>query len=300
MSPTRIGFALAFTLAVDLFGAPLKPTALWPAGRVPGSTNQGKTEHDTTTAKDGMVAGRRVMRLADISVPEMIVYPAPQGSATGEAVLVFPGGGYRILAWDLEGSEVCEWLNSIGVTAVLVKYRVPAGEGQPKYAPALQDAQRAVGMLRARATELRIRPDRIGVLGFSAGGHLAASISNNYDKRSYDRVDASDDVSCRPEFAVLVYPAYLSAVQGNASGVAADLPVTSRTPPTILIQTEDDGVHVENSLAYYAGLKAAKVPVEMHLYPQGGHGYGLRKSDKLVSSWPDRVKEWLQKLYPGS
>ena len=154
--------------------------------------------------------------------------------------------------------------------------------------------------VRARATELRIRPDRIGVLGFSAGGHLAASISNNYDKRSYDRVDASDDVSCRPDFAVLVYPAYLSAVQGNASGVAADLPITPRTPPTILIQTEDDGVHVENSLAYYAGLKAAKVPVEMHLYPQGGHGYGLRKSDKLVSSWPDRVKEWLQKLYPGS
>ena len=300
MSSTRITFAFGLAVAANLLGAPLNPTPLWPAGGVPGSTNQGKTEHDTTTAKDGMVVGRRVMRITDISVPEMIVYPAPQGNASGEAVLVFPGGGYRILAWDLEGTEVCEWLNSIGVTAVLVKYRVPAGEGQPRYGPALQDAQRAMGMVRARAAELRIRPDRIGVLGFSAGGHLAASVSNNHTKRTYDRVDASDDESCRPDFAVLVYPAYLSAAQGNASGVAADLPITPRTPPTILIQTEDDGVHVENSLAYYSGLKAAKVPVEMHLYPKGGHGYGLRKSDKLVTSWPDRVRDWLRTLYAGS
>ena len=292
MMVRRTVFTMMVT-AMFASAAPLKPIPLWP-GTVPGETNKGKTEHDTTTAKDNLVGGRKLMRITDISTPDLTVYPAPK-NASGAAVLVFPGGGYRILAWDLEGTEVCEWLNSVGVTAVLVKYRVPAGEGQPRWAPALQDAQRAVGYVRSHAAEWGIQPNRIGVLGFSAGGHLAASVSNNYAKRTYDRADANDDASCRPDFAILIYPAYLAA-EGNAGGVAADLPISSQTPPTILVQTEDDGVHVENSLAYYAGLKAAKVPVEMHLYPTGGHGYGLRRSEQTVTTWPDRVRDWLQAL----
>ena len=190
-------------------------------------------------------------------------------------MLVFPGGGYNILALDLEGTEICEWLNTLGVTAVLVKYRVPARAGQPRYAAPLQDAQRAIGMVRQRAGELGLDVKRIGVLGFSAGGHLAAAASTNFGSRTYDAVDAADTVSCRPDFTVLIYPAYLT-VKEQGDKVAPELKVTGDTPPTFLVQTEDDGVRVETSLFYYAALRNAKVPAEMHLYPTGGHGYGLR------------------------
>jgi acetyl esterase/lipase len=238
-------------------------------------------EKDTTTSKDGLVAGRPVIRLGHVTRPTLTVYQ-PTKNNTGAAVLVFPGGGYNILAMDLEGTEVCEWLQSIGVTAVLVKYRVTAGRAIP-----LEDAQRAMGMVRARAAEWGIDPKRIGVLGFSAGGHLAAALSNGYEKRTYPPVDESDAVSCRPDFALLIYPAYL---------VDGGLNVTANTPPTFLVQTEDDGVHVENSLTYYAALKGAKVPVEMHLYASGGHGYGLRATEKTVTTWPRRAEEWLRSL----
>jgi acetyl esterase/lipase len=236
-----------------------------------------------------------VIRLGNVSTPTLTVYrPARQGNARS-AVLVFPGGGYSILALDLEGTEICEWLNSLGVTAVLVKYRVPARSGQPRWAAPLQDAQRAIGMVRKRATELGIDADRIGVLGFSAGGHLAAAASTNFDRRTYDAVDEADSVSCRPDFSLLIYPAYLTVKEENDK-VAPELKVSPQMPPTFLVQAEDDGVRVETSLFYYAALRNAKVPAEMHLYPTGGHGYGLRPTEKLVTTWPKRAEDWLRSL----
>ena len=209
---------------------------------------------------------------------------------------MFPGGAYRILAIDLEGTEVCDWLNGVGVTCVLVKYRVPDSGPYPKSAAALQDAQRALGMVRAHAGEWHIDPSRIGVLGFSAGAHLAAALSTHFDKRLYDRVDAADGVSCRPDFAVIIYPGYLALAEQNFAA-NPEIHVTNRTPPTFIVQAEDDPVHVENSIVYFLALKNAKVPAEMHIYANGGHGYGLRRrSDLPVTAWPKLVETWLQTI----
>jgi len=267
---------------------------IWPSV-APGEKGDIGDEHDTTKASDDLIAGKPLIRLGNVSKPTITVYKPAKAKDTGAAVVVFPGGGYNILALDLEGTEVCDWLNSIGVTGVLLKYRVPARKGQPRYFAALQDAQRAVGIVRSRAKEWNIDPARIGVLGFSAGGHLAAALSNDYTKREYERVDAADAVSCRPEFAVLVYPGYLTVKEQN-DAVAPDLHVTSATPPTFLVQTEDDGVRVENSVFYYMALKNNKVPAEMHLYSSGGHGYGLRATEKTVTRWPKQVETWLRSL----
>jgi acetyl esterase/lipase len=205
---------------------------------------------------------------------------------------VFPGGAYRILAFDLEGTEVCSWLNSIGLNAALLKYRVPEPPGVSRYAAPLQDAQRAVGLVRSHAAAWHIDPKRIGVLGFSAGGHLAALLSNDYQTRSYSLFDDADRASCRPDFVILIYPAYLT--QEDRTSVAPELKLSSQTPPTFLVQTEDDPVHVENSLVYYRALKEAKVPAEMHLFSSGGHGYGLRPSPEAVSGWPALAEAWLR------
>lgn len=270
------------------------PIILWPEG-APGEEGDVGEEKDTTKATDGRIAGKPVIRLGNVSGPTIAVYPAPRETSTGAAVLVCPGGGYHILAMDLEGTEVVQWLNGLGVTGVLLKYRVPARKGGPRHRAPLQDAQRALGILRERAGEWGIDPGRIGVLGFSAGAHLAAALSCNWESRTYERVDAADERSARPDFAVLVYPAYLT-VKEEGDRIASELKVTARTPPTFIVQTQDDGVRVETSLFYYLALKEAKVPVEMHLYPSGGHGYGLRRSKERVTTWPERAGEWMRDL----
>ena len=278
------------TVAAGLAADPA--IALWPKG-APGEKGDIGAERDTTGANGALVAGRSVIRLGNVSVPTMTVYRAPKAKDTGAAVLVFPVGGYSILAMDLEGTEICEWLNSIGVTAILVKYRVPARAGRLRWAAPLEDAQRALGMVRKRAGELGIDAARIGVLGFSAGGHLAAAASTNFERRSYEAVDEADAVSSRPDFCVLIYPAYLT-VKEEGDRVAPELKIAKDTPPTFLVQAEDDGVRVETSIFYYAALRKAGVPAEMHLYPIGGHGYGLRPSGKLVTTWPARAEEWMR------
>lgn len=267
---------------------------LW-SQTAPGETEEIGPERDMTKPTDGLIAGRPVIRIGNVSIPTITVYPAPPDKATGAAVLVCPGGAYRILAWDLEGTEVCEWLNSIGVTGVLLKYRVPARRDVPRHTAALQDAQRACGILRQRAKEWRLDPARIGVLGFSAGGHLAAALSTSFEKRQYESVDDADKESCRPAFAVIVYPGYL-VEEKQLDRVAPELALSAQTPPIFLAQTEDDGVHVENSLFFYRALKAAHVPAELHIYPTGGHGYGLRKSEHLVTTWPERAHDWMRAL----
>jgi acetyl esterase/lipase len=251
-------------------------------------------EIDATTAKDHLVAGKPVIRLTNVSSPTITLY-APSGKNTGAAVVVFPGGAYHVLAIDLEGTEVCEWLNSIRVNCILLKYRVPDSGPYPKSSAALQDAQRALGMVRAHATEWHIDPQRVGVLGFSAGAHLAAALSTHLEQRLYDRIDSADELSCRPDFAVIVYPGYLALSEQNFAP-NPEIHVTEKTPPSFIVQAEDDPVHVENSTVYFLALKNAKVPAELHIYAQGGHGYGLRRTELPVTAWPQSVETWLRTI----
>ena len=275
---------------------------IWP-GAVPDAQPVAGPENDTRTDTKELVAGRPWVYVGHVSRPTMTVY-APKGKNTGAAVVVFPGGGYQILAIDLEGTEVCDWLTSKGITCVLLKYRVP-GEGlYPKSGPypnspmALEDAQRTVGLVRFHAAEWHIDPHKIGVLGFSAGGHMAAAMSTHFEHRLYPAVDAADKESCRPDFAVAIYPGHLS-LTANSFGLNPDIRihVTRQTPPTFLLQDEDDHVdRVEDSLSYYAALKKAGVPVEMHLYAQGGHAFGLRRNKLPVTRWPQLVETWLETI----
>src|SRR5271157_5297858 len=289
--------ASSMTLAAQPSGWPPAPghltIALWP-GAAPGASANLPPEADTTTAKDNLIAGRPLVRLGNVSVPTLTLY-TPKSKNTGAAVVVFPGGGYHILAIDLEGTEVCDWLNSAGITCLLLKYRVPETGPYPKSPAALQDAQRAMGLVRAHAAEWRIDPSRIGVLGFSAGAHLAAALSTHFDQRLYAPVDVADKLSCRPDFAVIVYPGYL-ALEDKNFAPNADIHPAANTPPTFIVQAEDDPVHVENATVYFLQLKNAKVPAELHIYAQGGHGYGLRRTPLPVTAWPQSVETWLRTI----
>jgi acetyl esterase/lipase len=284
MLRTAALLAVLITMPARAAEPPVVP--LWP-GVAPGEKADAAPE-----SRDPAKPNDDTIRVTNVTKPTMTIFRAPADKATGAAVLVFPGGGYRILAWNKEGTEVAEWLNSLGVTAFVVKYRVPAHDGREKWAAPLQDAQRAMGLVRQHAAEWGIDPARVGVLGFSAGGHLAAALSTNFDKRTYDPVDAADQLSCRPDFAVLIYPG--GVVVRNESKLAPEIKVTAQTPRAFIAMAEDDPVRVENALSYFLALKGAKVPAEMHLYPTGGHGYGLRPSKHAVSTWPQRAAEWLK------
>jgi len=268
-------------------------------GAAPDAQRAAGSEVATTRTKDHFVGGRPWTYISNVSLPTMTVY-SPIGKNTGAALVVFPGGGYQILAIDLEGTEVCDWLTSKGITCVLLKYRVP-GSGlfprsgaYPKSPMALEDAQRTIGLVRFHAAEWGIDPHKIGVLGFSAGGHLVAAISTHFKKRLYPAIDAADKESCRPDFGVALYPGHMLENTSRDFQLNPYVPVTSQTPPTFLLQAEDDPVDtVKNSLAYYAALKNAGVPVEMHLYAQGGHAFGLRRTKFPITGWPELVETWL-------
>lgn len=297
---TLLTLSLLTVFAVVCVGAPpasgdpaptLEPIALWP-GVAPGEKGDIGPEHDTTKPDKNGAPEDGIIRLGNITRPTITVYKPPKEKDTGAAVVVCPGGGYAILAYNLEGSEVCAWLNSIGVTGVLLKYRVPGRAGLERYTAALQDSQRALGIVRHRAKEWGIDPKRVGILGFSAGGHLSAATSTNFETRTYPAVDDADKESCRPDFTILIYPAYLTPDR-DLTQLAPEIRVSSQTPPTFIAMTEDDPIHVENAFVYALALKKAKVPVELHVYPTGGHGYGLRPSPNGVSHWPERAAEWL-------
>jgi acetyl esterase/lipase len=267
------------------------PINLWPKDRLIDTANGHQLiEHDVTKAADNKQGGKAVIRLADISDPTITVYSPKQ--ANGTAVIVCPGGGYSILAMDLEGTEICEWLNSIGVTAVLLKYRVPAPGGKLRYELPLQDAQRAVRLVRYNSVKWNIKPDHIGILGFSAGGHLSAALSNDYNKRTYPKVDDADIVMCKPNFAILIYPAYLKD-DTDPTKLAPEVQVSASTPPTFIIQTEDDPIDAQNALTYYSELKKFKVPAELHIFPTGGHGYGMRNTEGSLAVYPKLIEDWL-------
>ena len=282
---------------------------IWP-GKVPDAQPATGPEDMTSDPRE-LVAGKTVIAVGHVSQPTMTVY-SPKGKNTGVAVVVFPGGGYQILGMDLEGSEVADWLTSKGITCVLLKYRVPDSgphhdsllnrEVFPKAPMALEDAQRTLGLVRLHAAEWQINPHKIGVLGFSAGGHLVAAMRTHFDQRSYPAVDAADKESCRPDFAVALYPGHLSSWPNKPDDKLELNPdiathITNQTPPTFLLQAEDDNVDgIDQSLVCYIGLKNAKVPVEMHLFAQGGHAFGLRPTNLQISKWPQLVETWLRTI----
>ncbi len=283
--------ACLLIVVAQVRNAPNQPIPLW-KGNAPGEPRISMPEHDLTTDSDRKAAGQRISRITDITVPTLTVYQPPKEKRTGTAVLVFPGGAYRYLAIDIEGVEICEWLNSLGVTAILVKYRVPAPEGTPPFSLAVQDGQRALRVVRAHAAEWEIDPKRVGVIGFSAGAHLSATLGAMSAKPAYAARDKVDDLNPRPDFTMLLYPGMITIA--GTTQLHAEVQPGPETPPTFLVQTEDDSVRVENSLAYYAALKAAKIPAEMHLYSTGGHGYGARHSSEPASSWPARAEDWMR------
>ncbi len=298
MRTTRL-IATALFAAASIAPAQQITLPLWPQG-MPEAWRVSGPEKDTTKPSDNLIAGRPLLRITDIATPTLTVYPPQIAKNTGAAVLVFPGGGYRILAYDLEGTEVCEWLNSIGVTCVLVKYRVPVEKHYPDSFIDLEDAQQAMRLTRTHAAEWHIDPHRIGVLGFSAGGHLAAVVSNHADYAPAG--SPANKIDARPNFAVIIYPGYLAspdgpAEEGSVTRLAPGQEPNAHTPPTFLVQAEDDPVHEENALLYYQALKEAKVPAELHLFAQGGHGYGLRPTDLPVTRWPALVEDWFHTIH---
>jgi acetyl esterase/lipase len=277
--------------------------AIWP-GTPPDEQPLPGAEYVETT-KDEMVAGRSYVWVSNITRPALTVY-SPKGKNTGVAMVVFPGGGFEGLAIDLEGTEVCDLLTAEGITCVLLKYRAPSlpFDRHCKCRPndlatatlPLEDAQRTMGLVRFHAAEWHIDPHKVGVVGFSAGGYLVAEISTHFGQRLYARVDAADKESCRPDFAVGVYPGHLR-VGKHGDKLNPNVPVTRQTPPAFLVQAENDQVDgVNQSLAYYIALKDAGVAVEMHLYAQGGHAFGLRPAVFPITGWPQLVKTWLKTI----
>jgi len=277
---------------------------IWP-GAAPGARSVADSEK-AGPVQGHTVAGKPWTYVSNVSRPTLTVY-SPKGRNTGAAIVVFPGGGYQILAIDLEGTEVCDWLTSKGITCVLLKYRVPRTgpswqpdcrcQINPKPQPALQDAQRTMGLVRLHAAEWHVDPHKVGVLGFSAGGHLAAAISNDFRKRAYRAVDAADRESARPDFAVVLYPGHLWMPRAGRLAFNSDIHVTRDTPPTFLLQAETDSVdNVNQALVYYTALKDAGVNTEMHLYRDGGHAFGLRRTKDPITEWPQLVEKWLRTI----
>lgn len=272
----------------------LKTLPIWPASSIPDSALITGTE----TNDDGMIK--------NVSNPTITIY-SPKEKNTGVAVVVYPGGGYKALAIELEGSEICEWLNSIGVTGILLKYRVPdSGPHWDKDCNcqkdaikplALEDAQRTMGLVRLHAKEWNIDPHKIGVIGFSAGGHLVADISTHYDKRAYATVDEADKESCRPDFAMALYPGHMLFHTTKPYDVNPTIPFNKNTPPTFLLQAGNDPVDtIQNSLVYYIALKKAGVAAEYHVYAEGGHAFGLKKSSLPINDWPKLAETWLHTI----
>ena len=284
---TRIILSMVFTLllAGTLRAAEPQTINVWP-GKAPDESRQQKPESSETKGN--------ITRTTNIFVPTLTIHPAPKENNTGAAVIICPGGGYSILAWDLEGTEVAQWLNSVGVTGVILKYRVPEKRPQDdvNHFPPLEDAQRAVSLIRSKAKDWEIDPDRIGILGFSAGGHLTVLACTQYDHRSYEPVDDVDKVSCRPGFGIPIYPAWLE-VEGRDE-LKAEFPVNKQTPPMFIACAADDKISAVGSAVLYLSLKHAGVPAELHIYARGGHGFGLRHTANPCSTWPQRCEAWLK------
>jgi acetyl esterase/lipase len=255
---------------------------VWPEGKIPLKTSDAPEK--VNPSKDDII------RITDVNVPSLTVFLAKDTGAPTPAVMVCPGGGYSILAWNHEGTEIAEWLNGQGISAFVLKYRVPGNQRDA----ALCDAQRGLSLLRAKAAAYNIDPAKLGIMGFSAGGHLSARASTNFEKRFYEPVDDVDTQSCRPDFSLIIYPAYL--FQKGSLDLAPEITVTPQTPPAFILQSQNDAPLIDSSLAYFIALKAAGVPAALHIYPDGGHGYGLRQRGNSSDAWGGLAEAWLKRL----
>jgi acetyl esterase/lipase len=265
---------------------------LWP-GAPPGPPAELPAEADQTKETDPLIAGRRIIKLGNVTTPQIAVYRPPAEIDTGAAVVICPGGGYHILAYDLEGTEVAEWLNGLGVTGIVLKYRVPFRDPANRGLAGLQDAQRALSVARHRAADWAIDPRRIGILGFSAGGDIAGRTVFRAAERQYPAVDAADSASCRPDFLIMVYGA--GFVDKDAGQLKPDLALSTAPPPAFFVHAWDDFVDVRNPLALAAEWKRAGGSAELHVFPTGGHGYGLRQVEhQPVTEWATLCTRWLR------
>ena len=306
-------FSLGVSVAVLAAGAvqakPWQPApgivqmAVWPANAAIARPDV--TGDEVVKVSPGKVDAKGMTEVDNVTRPTFTIYPA-RGRNTGAAVVVFPGGGYKVLAIDLEGTEVCDWATAKGMTCVVLKYRVPDGgphwddacncQKAPAVPMALQDAQRTISILRHQAKALHIDPHKIGVLGFSAGGHLVADVST-HRVRAYTPVDAADREDFRPDFAVPLYPGHLWSAHDHDLSLTHATAPDARTPPTLIIQAEDDPVDdVRNSVTYFLALKDAKIPAEMHIYARGGHAFGLRPTAQPITHWPSLAETWLHTI----
>lgn len=266
---------------------------VWP-GQPPGESKALPPEVDQTKDTDKLIAGRRIIKLGNVATPQLAVYRPKKASDTGAAVVICPGGGFNILAYDLEGTEVAAWLNSIGVTGIVLKYRVPARDPKQRWLAPVQDAQRAMSLVRSRAKEWGIDPQRIGMLGFSAGGITAAYTALLLEQRKYAAIDAVDQTPCRPDFALLVYTGGFVERGQSTMTLPAGITISPAAPPMFFAHAFDDNVPVQNALLLAAELKRVGGSAEVHVYDTGGHGYGLRPVAELpVTTWPRRAEEWL-------
>jgi acetyl esterase/lipase len=276
---------LTFTLLIltlNSFSQKKEIIDLWP-GKVPGETKEKQPPVMDKPQNDNVV------RFAEVTDPAIEVYLADQTINNKSAVIVCPGGAYRILAYDKEGTEIAGWLNKLGYSAFVLQYRIP-----DKKEGALQDAQRALRIVRKNASKWNIDPEKIGIMGFSAGGSLSARTSVLFNKRTYSPVDEADSLTCRPSFAMLIYPAYLDL--GPNKTLTPELELTKNTPPIFIFQTADDP-YGNSALVMAAALRDAKLPVELHLFPAGGHGYGLRPGKRAAIAWPMIAEKWLQDIF---
>jgi acetyl esterase/lipase len=278
---TIISIILVSMIAFESFSQKKDIIYLWP-GKVPGEVKEKQAPVIDATGKDN------VLRFSEVTNPAVEVWMADPSNNNGSAVIVCPGGGYRILAYDKEGTEIAAWLNKLGFTAFVLQYRIP-----DKKEGALQDAQRAIRIVRNNAGTWKIDPEKIGIMGFSAGGSLSARASTLFNKKTYPAVDKADSLSCRPAFTMLIYPAYLD--QGPNFTLTPELQLTKDVPPMYIFQTADD--QYGNSALVMAGaLRNAKLPVELHLLPAGGHGYGLRPGSQAGETWPILAEKWLRNI----
>jgi len=262
---------------------------LWPSGLPEGARPVDPERVKTLKAKNNPE------HITYVEQPSLTLHRAPADKANGCAVVICPGGGYNVLAWEKEGTEIAQWFNSIGVTAAILQYRVPRRDPDRPHREPLQDAQRAIRLVRKHAAEWGVDPKRLGILGFSAGGHLTAMAGMHWDERTYDRVDDADDMSCRPDFMCPIYPAYLAdGYKDDVAELGSLVRVTAETPPTFLAVTQDDKMRGAQSALLFVELKKAGVPAELHVYTKGGHGYGIRPSDNPVSTWHRRLAQWMR------
>jgi acetyl esterase/lipase len=284
-----ISRSLAFICIVGILTAgaqaadPTLTMNLWP-GLPPGDKpNMGDEKwNDTTKTITGVVA-----------TPTLAVYRPDKDKDTGAAIIVAPGGGFYQLSMGHEGADVAQWLASIGVTGIVLKYRIPQRDGMPRYMAGFQDGQRAMSVVRSKAGEWGIDPHRIGFLGFSAGGQVGADVETNFDKRMYEPVDDMDKADTRPDFAVLIYPGGIVPKRSDVPALTDDVKVSKDTPPTFLAIADNDRNGPENAVYMYLALKKAGVSAELHVYSEGGHGFGIRPGTAPHTTWPARVQDWM-------